>query len=98
MTILGLDLGKFKSVACCYDPGTHDAAFTTVPTDLDAIRALLQDRRPDLVAFETCTVAGWVADTCAQLKLPYLVANPMGEAWRSSGEQKGEQRKNIPNC
>jgi transposase len=92
MTILGLDLGKFKSVACSYDPGTHDTSFTTVPTDPDAIRGLLATGRPDLVAFETCTVAGWVADTCAELKLPYLVANPMGEAWRWSRVKRKTDR------
>jgi hypothetical protein len=26
-TILGLDLGKFKSVACIYDPATTEAGF-----------------------------------------------------------------------
>ena len=92
MTILGLDLGKFKSVACSYDPRTHDATFTTVATDPDAIRALLAGYRPDLVAFETCTVAGWVADTCAERKLPYQVANPMGEAWRWSRVKRKTDR------
>lgn len=29
-TILGLDLGKFKSTACFYDPRTTAARFTTV--------------------------------------------------------------------
>ena len=27
-TILDLDLGKFKGVACCYDPGTAEARYT----------------------------------------------------------------------
>ena len=80
-TILGLDLGKFKSVACAYDTTTTVVRFTTVPTDPDDLRELLAAERPGLVVFETCTVAGWVADTCAELGLAYQVANPMHEAW-----------------
>jgi transposase len=80
-TIIGLDLGKFKSVACTYDTDTAAARFATVPTDPPGLRKLLEDERPGLVVFETCTVAGWVADTCDELKVPYLVANPMHEAW-----------------
>jgi transposase len=80
-TILGLDLGKFKSVACLYDPATTEARFTTIHTDPDDLRRLLQAERPATVVFETCTVAGWVADTCDELKVAYLVANPMDEAW-----------------
>jgi transposase len=81
-TILGLDLGKFKSTACLYDPDTTAARFTTVHTDPADLRKLLEAERPGLVVFETCTVAGWVADTCDELGLKYLVANPMGEAWQ----------------
>jgi transposase len=79
--ILGLDLGKFKSLACLYDPQTTAARFTTVHTDPADLRKLLEAERPALVVFETCTVAGWVADLCDELKLPYAVANPMHEAW-----------------
>ena len=80
-TILGLDLGKFKSVACLYDPTTSATRFATVLTDPDALRKFLDAERPGLVVFETCTVAGWVADRCAELGLEFAVANPMHEAW-----------------
>src|ERR1700712_1941012 len=80
-TILGLDLGKFKSVACLYDTHTTATRFETVLTDPDALRDFLQLRHPDLVVFETCTVAGWVADLCSELGLEFAVANPMHEAW-----------------
>src|SRR3954470_7926214 len=79
--IIGLDLGKFKSVACLYDTETTAARFTTVPTDPDGLKALLAAERPGLVVFETCTVAGWVADMCSELGLDFAVANPMHEAW-----------------
>ncbi|HWE36426.1 MAG TPA: IS110 family transposase [Isosphaeraceae bacterium] len=80
-TILGLDLGKFKSLACLYDTDTTVARFTTIPTDPADLRKLLEAERPGLVVFETGTVAGWVADTCAELEVAYAVANPMHEAW-----------------
>jgi transposase len=80
-TIIGLDLGKFKSLACSYDTTTQEARFATIHTDPAELRTFLDAGRPDLVVFETCTVAGWVADTCDALGLPYAVANPMHEAW-----------------
>src|SRR5438309_1978212 len=80
-TIIGLDLGKFKSVACAYDTATTAARFATAPTDPDGLRKLLEAERPALVVFATCTVAGWVADLCDELGLAYAVANPMHEAW-----------------
>src|SRR5262245_23922967 len=80
-TILGLDLGKFKGVACLYDTETTAARFTTIHTDPADLRELLQAGRPGLVVFEAGTVAGWVADTCAALGLAYAVADPMHEAW-----------------
>jgi hypothetical protein len=79
-TILGLDLGKFKSVACLYDPATSAARFATVHTDPAGLREFLQAERPGLVVFETCTVAGWVADLCSELGLELIVADPMHEA------------------
>jgi hypothetical protein len=32
ITILAIDLGKFKSVACRYDPATAQHAFQTIAT------------------------------------------------------------------
>jgi transposase len=57
-TILGLDLGKFKSVACFYNPDTQEARYSTIPTDPDTLSGFLAAARPDLTVFETCTVAG----------------------------------------
>ncbi len=76
-TILGLDLGEFKCVACPYDPDTTQARFTTVPTDPQDPRKFLEAGRPGTVLFETCTIAGWVADTCANPGLAYIIADPV---------------------
>mgnify|MGYP007071125238 FL=1 len=80
-TILGLDLGKFKSVACLYDPQTQEARYRTSATDPDVLRGFLAAHRPDLVVCETCTLAGWVADLCTDLGLACRLANPLGEDW-----------------
>src|SRR5262249_9950483 len=80
-TILGLDLGKFKSLACLSDTEATSARFTTIHTDPTDLPKFLRAERPALVVFETCTVAGWVADLGDELKLSYAVAHPMPEAW-----------------
>lgn len=91
-TILGLDLGKFKSVACLYDPETQEARYSTIATDPETLRLVLQQHRPELVVFETCTVAGWVADACGELALSCLVADPNNEAWRWSKVKRKTDR------
>jgi len=80
MKILALDLGKFKTVACFYVDG--EAEFATVETGRPEFTALLTKHRADVVVFETCTAAGWLADLCEELLQPFFVANPNGEAWR----------------
>jgi transposase len=91
-TILGLDLGKFKSVACLYDPVTQEARYRTITTDPDTLRTFLQLHRPDPVVFETCTIAGWVADLCDELGLERRVADPNNDAWRWSKVKRKTDR------
>lgn len=81
MMILSLDLGKFKSVFCGYQRDSGAPRFATVLTSPVEFRRVLERERPDLVVFETCTIAGWVADLCDELGLAYQVANPLHEAW-----------------
>jgi transposase len=81
-TILGIDLGKFKSVVCAFDHRTEEYGFETIPTDPEAFRDLLVRTAPEVVLFETCTAAGWVHDLCGELGLPCRVVNPLGEAWQ----------------
>lgn len=84
MKILALDLGKFKTAVCHYDRDTTEATFETIRTGLDVFRTLIENANADVVVFETCTPAGWVADLCDKLDQPYFVANPCGEAWKWS--------------
>ena len=68
-TILGLDLGKFKSVCCAMDAATGRHTFETLATTPATIKELLAahasaagDRGGVLLVVETCDAAGWVYD------------------------------------
>jgi transposase len=81
-TILALDLGKYKSVACLYDRATASGRFDTIATSREHLADLFRRHRPALVVFEACALAGWVHDLCAELGLPCKVANTAAEAWK----------------
>ena len=91
-TILAIDLGKFNSVLCWYDPATRATAFRTAkttPADLD--RELT--RRPvGRVVFEACSQAGWVHDRCEALGLAVWVASTTGAAWQWSHVKRKTDR------
>ena len=85
--ILSLDLGKFNSVSCVYDPATHDHRFIGAQTTPRTIHDLLVAQQTDdpaqtLLVIETCDVAGWVHDIAVALGMQVAVANPAHEAWR----------------
>lgn len=81
-TILAIDLGKYKSVACVYHRGTAQAAFDTFTTSSAELLRLIQRHRPTLVVIEACALAGWVHDLCSERGLPCKVANTASEAWK----------------
>jgi transposase len=80
--ILALDLGKFKSVACLYDPADGTHAFETLPTSPADVRQLLAARKPARLVIEACAIAGWVADLARELSVPIQVANANTDAWQ----------------
>ena len=53
-TILALDLGKYKSVACLYRRATAECRFESLDTSRDNFRHLFERHRPALVVFEAC--------------------------------------------
>src|SRR5205809_5236926 len=83
--ILAIDLGKFNSVACIYDPITHDHCFTSLQTTPPAVHDLLvkhttsADPSQTLVVIETCDVSGWVHDIATALGMQVAIANPSHE-------------------
>jgi len=45
-TILAIDLGKYKSLACAYDPATAAAAYRTVTTARPDLERLIRPPAP----------------------------------------------------
>jgi transposase len=85
--ILAIDLGKFNSVVCLYDPATATHSFVTIQTTPQAVHDLLAghvggDASRTLVVFETCDCGGWVYDIAVALGFIVAIANPSSEAWR----------------
>jgi transposase len=80
-TILAIDLGKYKCVACAYDRAAA-AAYRTVATSRAELERLIGRTRPAVVVIEACTLAGWVHDLCGELGVPVKVANTAAEAWK----------------
>src|SRR5437764_11831309 len=81
-TILAIDLGRFKSVACLYDRATRATTFHTLDTGRAGFERLFRRHPGALVVVEACANAGWAADLAAECGLPVKVANTNGEAWR----------------
>jgi transposase len=81
-TILAIDLGKYKSVACLHDPDSGEFRFTTFDTSRAELSQLLGKQRPAVVIIEACLLAGWVHDVCGDCGVSCLVANTASEAWK----------------
>jgi transposase len=81
-TILAVDLGKYKCVACLHDPDSGEVRFTTFETTRSELHKLVVKERPAVVIIEACLLAGWVHDLCAELGVRCLVANTASEAWK----------------
>lgn len=82
LTILAIDLGKYKSVACIYTPADQTHRFRTIATLPPTMHDLIVDVEPDRVVIEVGSAAGWVKDLCEALDVEIEVANPNHEAWR----------------
>ena len=80
--ILAIDLGKFNSMCCFYDPQSQQARFQTVPTDRGYLRSFLGAQNVGLVVFEACGPSGWLHDLCQELGLATLVCSTNEEAWQ----------------
>jgi transposase len=81
-SILAMDLGKFRSVACVFDPATGDHTFETIATTPAAVHDLLIKTAPSVLVIEACNVCGWISDLAESLSIQVRVANVLGEAWK----------------
>src|SRR6516165_6865465 len=81
-TIVAIDLGKYKSVACVHNEATGEFRFTSFETTRSELHRLLAKEQPAVVVIEACLLAGWVHDLCGELGIGCLVANTASEAWK----------------
>src|SRR4051812_12265775 len=81
-TILAIDLGRYKSVACVYARSTRAHTFRTIDTTPADLDALLGCHPGALVVVEACANAGWVHDRAAAAGHEVKVANTAAEAWK----------------
>jgi transposase len=79
---LAIDLGKFNSMCCFFDPDSQEKRFQVVPTDRDYLRSYLSAQAVDLVVFEACGPSGWLHDLCQELGFRTLVCSTNEEAWQ----------------
>src|SRR5262249_12875919 len=82
MTILAIDLGKDKSVACVHDAATGAFRFTSFETTRSELHRRLAREQPAVVIIEACLLAGWVHDLCVEFGPRCLIANTASEAWK----------------
>ena len=80
--ILAIDLGKFKSVTCLLDTDTSGTEFWTMSTSRHYLLTVLKHYNPDQVVIESCSIAGWIHDVCAEEGYQVLVCSPHEEAWK----------------
>jgi transposase len=93
MKILGLDLGKYKTVACEYEAASGAHRFTTVSTTPQALHDLIVEREPDRVVIEVCSISGWICDLVRALGIEIQVANTSDDVWRwRKVKQKNDRR------
>jgi hypothetical protein len=57
-TILAIDLGKYKCVACLYDLTASSHEFRVLDTSVAEVQRLIRRSRPAVVVIEACTLAG----------------------------------------
>ncbi|HEY1189562.1 MAG TPA: IS110 family transposase [Gemmata sp.] len=81
-TIIAIDLGRYKSVACGYHRVTRAHTFRTVDTTPAAVDQLLGAHPGAVLVLEACSNAGWVHDRAVAAGHTVKVANVTGEAWK----------------
>src|SRR4051812_37071726 len=81
-TILAVDLGRYKSVACVYDRATRAHAFRTIDTTPDDLARLLARHPGAVVVIEACANAGGVHGHATPAGHAGKVANTAAESWK----------------
>ena len=82
MNIIAIDLGKFNSVACIYNPQTQETHFETIATERGFFETLFKSYSPQLVVVEACGLSGWVSED------NWVRRRQLGEKRRQLGEKR----------
>jgi hypothetical protein len=91
-SILAIDLGKYKSVACLLDCN-GEFRFTTFDTTRDEVRKLVGQHQPGVVIIEACLLAGWVQLT--HRPAPHQVGGVGGSSATGEGLREMAQRERL---
>lgn len=81
-TILAIDLGRYKSIACTYRRSSREHSFRTFDTTPAELTKLLARHPGTLVVIEACANAGWVHDHAVAAGHTVKVANTAAESWK----------------
>jgi transposase len=95
MNILALDLGKYKTVFCNYNPTNGEHEFGKVSTIPQEIHDLIVEKEPQKIVLEVCHIAGWIVDIAKALGIETEVANTSHEAWRWKNVKKKNDREDA---
>jgi len=95
MSILAMDLGKYKTVFCEYDSTGGEHTFGTVKTKPQDIHDLFVTTEPERVVVEVCSTAGWIVDIADALGIETEVANTMHDAWRWKNVKKKTDKEDA---
>lgn len=95
MNILGLDLGKYKTVFCNYNSVNGEHEFGKVKTTPQEIHDLIVEKGPQRVVLEVCHAAGWVVDIAEALGKETETANTTHDAWRWKNIKKKNDREDA---
>src|SRR5262245_39906521 len=91
-SILAIDLGKYKSVACADRAGGPEPAFQAVASTPEAFLRPCQKHRPDVVVVVACLLAGWVHDLRVGAGFRCKVANTASDAWKFKHSKRKTDR------
>ena len=93
MVTCAIDLGKFNSVCCFFDPTTQKHKFETIATKRSHIEHLLVSRPDiDLIVMEACGPSGWINDICQEKQVKTLVCSTNEEAWNWKATKRKTDR------
>lgn len=92
MKILALDLGKFKTMCCFFDPKTRKHEFLTAATERNYLTTVFKKHKVDLVVMEACGPSGWINDLAVSLGLKTLVCSTNEDAWKWSNVKRKTDR------